>query len=416
MSSDLPYRITHVYLHQEVLGPPEPRQHGHYLVFWWQELALGHLFVSPEQPLLPAAYYPALATAIAPAVQHYAARQHSSSAPDQALLARGDVAGWRAGMQAVLAPLLPSALPPQVPVSVIICTRDRATLLQRCLTMLRALPCAPTQIIVVDNAPADPSTREVVAAFDQVLYVAEPRPGLDIARNTGIRAAQEAIITFIDDDVVVHPWLMYRVWEAFEEPAVVALTGLILALSLQTAAQLTFERAWSFNRGYVDKIYGPEYVQQAGAAPRVWEIGAGANMAFRRAIFDQVGYFDELLDVGAAGCSGDSELWFRILRHGFPVHYTPRAIVYHEHRRDMRGLKRQLFYYMRGHVAAALTQHAQLPLAGYQRYLFWEVPRYYAHRFKVGFPFFCSPTLWAELTGVVSGLFYYYRTRRPSSE
>jgi hypothetical protein len=39
---------------------------------------------------------------------------------------------------------------------------------------------------------------------------------------------------------------------------------------------------------------------------------AGANMAFRNAI-ESVNYFDDRLDVGAAGCSGDSEIWFRIL-------------------------------------------------------------------------------------------------------
>lgn len=221
--------------------------------------------------------------------------------------------------------------------------------------MLRTLLCAPTEILVVDNAPSDTSTQQVAQEFAEVIYIKGPRAGLDIARNTGIFAAQCPIVAFVDDDVVVDPLLLWRVWEAFQDPGTAAMTGLVITLELRTEAQLLFEEHWSFNRGYVDKYYGPEYMRAATSqAPPIWEIGAGANMAFRKSVFEQVGYFDERLDVGAAGCSGDSEMWYRILVHGHAIRYNPRAVVYHEHRKELDALKSQLFYYMRGHVASVL--------------------------------------------------------------
>jgi glycosyltransferase involved in cell wall biosynthesis len=310
-------------------------------------------------------------------------------------------------------------MPAQVPISVVICTRGRAEMLRRCLHMLRGLPCTAAEIIVVDNAPTDTSTRDVTAEFADVVYVCEPRPGLDIARNTGVRAVRYPVLAFVDDDVVVHHRLLYTVWEAFQDPSTAALTGLILTLQLQTEAQLLFEQQWSFNRGYVDKVYTSAYVQAAtNPAPRVWTIGAGANMAFRRAIFDEVGYFDERLGAGAAGCGDDSEMWYRILLHGHAIRYNPRAIAYHEHRRDMAGLKRQLYAYMRGHVAAALIQQDQQPESGYRHYLYHDLLNFYSSLLRIGFPFFRFRyrTLWAELRGLAAGTAFYYRHRHQPAE
>ena len=410
-----PYTITHIRLD----GPPAARPlpgpgRGSYLVFWWQELALGDVYLAPGEALTEAAYRAALQAAITPAVQHYARQHPAGHAPWATWLAEPDLGPWQAWMATIMPGWLPAALPPQVPVSVVICTRGRAAQLRRCLHMLHGLACQPTEIVVVDNAPTDTSTRDVCREFAEVVYREEPRAGLDIARNTGLMAAQGDVVAFVDDDVVVHPWLIYRVWKTFRDPSIAAMTGLVIALELQTEAQLIFEQHWSFNRGYVDKLYGPHYVRQATSpAPPVWEIGAGANMAFRKSVFEEIGYFDELLDVGAAGCSGDSEMWYRLLLHGHRIHYNPRAVVYHEHRTEIAGLKRQLFSYMRGHVAAALIQQAQQPQAGYARHVYRILPRYYLFLLRVGFPAFRfrSQTLLDEIKGLASGISFYRQHR-----
>ncbi len=126
-------------------------------------------------------------------------------------------------------------------------------------------------------------------------------------------------------------------------------------------------------------------------------------------MFEKTGYFDERLDVGAAGCNGDSEMWYRILLNGFEIMYNPRAVVFHEHRREMKGLKKQIFNYMRGFTAAALIQQSQQRNAGYRKHLFLKLPKYYLRMIIKGFPYYTSrySTIWNEMSGIISGLLYY---------
>ncbi len=403
-------------MHEPLVSPPLTRSQGNYLVFWWHEIALGQLFIEPNQEFTEEAYYSAVYAAIQPALRQYEQPHSLSSLSYSLWLHLINTDTWNAWMATALTVVLPISLPAEVPISVVICTRNRAAVLARCLKSLYAMPCRPKEIVVVDNAPTDNCTREIVQEFSGVVYIREPRIGLDIARNAGIVAAHCPVVAFIDDDVVVHPNLIFRIWETFHEPTTSAMTGLVIAAALQTEAQLIFEQHWSFNRGYVDKFYDESFLRPtAESAPRVWDIGAGANMAFRKSIFEEVGYFNELLDAGAAGCSGDSEMWYRILLHGHTIRYNPRAIVYHEHRKGMKELKRQLFYYMRGHAAAALIQHDQSPKVGYAKHTYFHLPKYYAHQIKIGFPYFRfrSRTLWAEVKGVAAGIAFYYRHRTP---
>ncbi len=293
-------------------------------------------------------------------------------------------------------------------ISVIICTRNRSEHLQQCLRSLENLACQPEEIIVIDNAPSDELTRDVVTQFPKVKYKREPRAGLDIARNTGAYMASCDVIAYVDDDVTLHPLWALRIWESFSDPQVAAVTGLVFATKLDTEAQQIFEKHWSFNRGYVEKIYNRSFFESSNT-PRVWEIGAGANMAFRKSVLNTTGYFDERLDVGAAGCNGDSELWYRILYKGYNIMYNPRVISYHDHRTDLPGLQKQIYNYMRGHVVASLIQQQQNSQAGYHQYVYGELPRYYLVLIKQGFPNFAFRyrTLFNEIKGIISGIAYY---------
>ena len=110
----------------------------------------------------------------------------------------------------------------------------------------------------------------------------------------------------------------------------------------------------------------------------MWRIGAGANTAFRRRVFERVGLFDERLGAGAAGCSEDSELWYRVLAEGGACLYEPRAVVHHHHRAEWPALLRQTRAYMRGHVAALFVQHRRWGHASNLRRVFVQLPRYFA--------------------------------------
>ena len=140
-------------------------------------------------------------------------------------------------------------------------------------------------------------------------------------------------------------------------------------------------------------------------------------MAFRKNVFEKVGYFDELLDAGKAGCNGDSEMWFRILSNGLEISYNPRVIAFHEHRRSMAELQKQIFHYMRGFTVAALLQQDRFPEAQYRRQLTRTIPVYHFKKMVLGFPRyrFGFSTISAEVRGVFAGFIYYAKNKKRAS-
>jgi glycosyltransferase involved in cell wall biosynthesis len=124
---------------------------------------------------------------------------------------------------------------------------------------LQKLRCRPTEIIVVDNASKDTKTKEVAQSFPGVLYVREDRVGLDVARNTGAKAASRPIVIYTDDDTLIHPDWVHHVVKTFEDPTIMAMTGLVLAQEINTEAQWIFEKFWPFNRGYIDKRFDQKF-------------------------------------------------------------------------------------------------------------------------------------------------------------
>lgn len=391
---------------------------GLYAVFWLDGVPMGDAYLPNERfPLTPSQVREIALGAIAPAVASYSTeperggRAGDDRVPDFLATTRSDPLRTHPDLNPRSEKPLPSR-----EVSVVVCTRERPEALRCCLTALMRLSPAPFEILVVDNAPSTDATRRVVAAFDGVRYVCESRLGLDIARNTGLHHTTGEIVAYTDDDVEVHTHWVRQLAAAFRGPEVMGVTGLTFPAHLDTEAQVLFEYYWSFNRGYQPVIFDAAFfAEHCRRGVPVWTIGAGANMAFRRKVFGQVGDFDERLDVGAAGCSGDSEMWYRVLAAGYTCRYEPSAVVFHHHRHALAALKRQLFYYMRGHVAALLVQYERHGHPGNLRRLA-SLPRYYAgllmQGMRAGFRGRYR-TLFQEIGGAISGLGFYLRCRQP---
>lgn len=420
MNKAAPYIIRSIQLdelHQAVPTVPEPVLR-YYFSYWWKKIPLGHLFVEQQEGYDAELWQKKVWEAIAPTIKFYQKKTGIWMGDIYLSFLQRNYATFNRNMDRLFSGYTDKKLPEMADISVIICTRNRSQDLRRCLHSLFAQTCLPSEVIVIDNAPADDSTYKVVKQFAKVIYYKEPRPGLSIARNAGIRLAGSPVIAFTDDDVILHPLWVYYVQESFAMSQVGAMTGLVIASSLNTESQQLFEKQYSFNRGYCDKLYDKTYFN-AGLAtgPRVWNIGAGANMAFRRSIFNAAGYFDERLGAGAAGCSEDSEMWYRILAKEFAIYYNPRAVGFHEHRKEANALQRQVFSYMRGHAAAALIQQSQIKEAGYRRYLYRMI-------FKSCMPllikrFFQSyerKMILIQLRGIFSGILFFARNKNKPSQ
>jgi len=314
--------------------------------------------------------------------------------------------------------------PPRATVTVAVCTRNRAAQLSGCLDALTRLdyPSELLDLLVIDNAPVDASTRDVVARYPRIRYVSEPAPGLDRARNTAARAARGEVIAYTDDDVSVDEGWVKSIAAAFdEEPHAMCVTGLVLPDEIDTDAQRLFERYGGFGRGFERAVYRVDVEGGQSAAARyggTGRFGTGANMAFRRRFFEAQGYFDPALDVGTpTNGGGDLEMFFRVLKSGAALVYEPRATVRHRHRREYADLKMQManngigFYsYLVRTAQAHPDERRQIVRLGVWWFWWWNVRRLLRSFVKpAAFP---RDLIVAELTGSLAGLRRYQRARR----
>lgn len=232
-------------------------------------------------------------------------------------------------------------------ITVAVCTRNRTEDLVVCLESLIKLDYPAIDLLVIDNAPSNDRSKKLVQTkFPNVRYVLEPRPGLDWARNRAIIESQGEIIAYTDDDVVVDPHWVSALTNIFtENDEIMAVTGLVAPYELETRAQILFEKYGGFGRGFERKWYRLDGLNNKKEKYHIGagQFGTGANMAFRRSLFDQIGHFDPALDVGTVtNGGGDLDMFFRVLQEGHTLVYEPRAIVYHRHRKHYEKLREQI--------------------------------------------------------------------------
>ncbi len=220
--------------------------------------------------------------------------------------------------------------PPRV--SVIMSTYNRGDLLEDAVrSVLDQDEATPAfDLVVVDNNSTD-HTRDVIERFARsdarVRYVFEPRQGLSHARNAGIHAATAPLVAFTDDDVRVNTDWVAAIVRAFaEHPEADMVGGRVLPLWPATPPAWLTRDHWS-PLALVD--YGDNPVTVTAARPLCL---VGANMAFRRTVFDLVGTYaaDVQRVKDGIGSLEDHEFELRLLRIGRRGVYDPRIVVHAE--------------------------------------------------------------------------------------
>jgi glucosyl-dolichyl phosphate glucuronosyltransferase len=220
---------------------------------------------------------------------------------------------------------------PQLVVSVVLCTRNRADLFDKAMASVVAqdFPRSAYEIVVVDNGSTD-HTAKVARRYAQmanVRYVLEPRVGLCVARNTGWRAAQAEIVALFDDDAIAQPGWLAAIAETFRRCGgdVGVIGGPVKPIWLaQRPDWLT------------DDIAGALTIVDWGADEkpivdlrREWLVGA--NMAAPKTVIAEVGGFHPWLDRVGANLlsSGDVHLQLEIFRRGYRCLYVPAMAISH---------------------------------------------------------------------------------------
>ncbi|MCR2827314.1 glycosyltransferase family 2 protein [Microbacterium sp. zg.Y909] len=258
-------------------------------------------------------------------------------------------------------PSVPAASRPEpTPITVVVCTRDRADMLRESLEAIRALEYPSYEVVVVDNAPATGETRDLLASqFPDFRYVREDAAGLSHARNAGLRAAQSAIVAFTDDDVSVDTQWLWAIAAGFSRgPDVACVTGVVPTGELRNEVQAYFDARVSWSKLTAARVFRLD--DPPSDLPMfpfcVGEFGTGANFAVRRAHMLELGGFDTALGAGTRTQGGeDLDMFLRVLYDGQAIAVEPAALVWHRHRDDLAALTAQAVGYGRGFGAWATT-------------------------------------------------------------
>ena len=256
---------------------------------------------------------------------------------------------------------------PNPEVTVIVCTLNRASALDRCLEHLAASGsqlAAAWEVIVVDNGSTD-DTPDVVTRWTELLpvsFLRENRRGLSVARNTGLRAAAGRITAFIDDDCIASREWLRAILAAHARLSGVAGIGGRVSLWVRSDLPVSL-------RDFDDAT---EIEDLQAVMSRL----IGCNFSARTDVLRAIGGFDQRLGTGTAAMSGeDLDLFYRMLRAGFRLSYDPAVHVFHAHGRTSNE---QLSQLMRGYLigrGACYAKHALRADRAIIRSAYWEIRR-----------------------------------------
>jgi GT2 family glycosyltransferase len=232
-------------------------------------------------------------------------------------------------------------LPARPLVSVIIPNRDEAGLLERCVASVRRSRYSPFEVLVVENGSR---LVETFACYRKL----ERQPGLRVLtwdrpfnysaiNNFAVARAAGEVLLFLNNDVeALGPDWVERLLEHALRPEVGA-----------AGAKLYFPDDTVQHAGVVVN-YFPVHHQvglprdSAGYHDRLVTVQnqsavTAACLMTRRAVFDEVGGFDEKFPVAF----NDVDLCLKMRRRGYLVVWTPHAELYH-HESATRGPSRTL--------------------------------------------------------------------------
>ncbi|MFA6553020.1 MAG: glycosyltransferase family 2 protein, partial [Patescibacteria group bacterium] len=161
-------------------------------------------------------------------------------------------------------------------ISVIIPTHNRLNRLQNCLRSVLALHHSDYEIIIVNDGSTD-GTRDWLDHLDdpkiKVIHHLK-NLGQSKARNTGIGLAGGTLLAFTDDDCIVDSTWLTELEKIFHNED----------------CGFVFGATYYISKHY--QGYFPERLTSNGGG--TWP--GGANIAYKKEIFEKIGTFDSMFD------------------------------------------------------------------------------------------------------------------------
>lgn len=278
------------------------------------------------------------------------------------------------------------------PVSVLVCTRDRAESLRKTIRAILESDFREFELHVIDQSSDDRSA-EVIKEFrydTRLCYTRTDTRGLSRARNLGLSLARPGIVAMTDDDCRVSPdWLTHMVSAFAVSERIAVVFGNVVPGK--------HDQSRGFIIGYLRTV--PFLASGISDKSRVE--GMGGCMGIRSEVWKALSGFDPMLGAGSRFPSADeTDFVIRALIAGYQVYETPRPCVLHEGFRSREESDRLIHGYLKG-IGAMLAKHVKcgsLPV--------FHVYRALALRWMFSHPvveYGFRPSRWVRLSGFIEG-------------
>jgi GT2 family glycosyltransferase len=209
-----------------------------------------------------------------------------------------------------------------VRITAIIPTFNRAGLLRKVLTDLRAQTLPVTEILVVDNGSGDESAA-VAESFDARVLRESANLGFCRAVNRGVGEATGEWLAILNNDVELPSDWLARLYAGAVESGARFATGKLLSVDDRTILDGSFDAlclggcAWRCGSGRKDDGLWDQ--------PRAIQFAPFTAALFRKSLFEEIGFLDESF----GSYLEDVDFGLRCAIHGYNGVYVPGAVAYH---------------------------------------------------------------------------------------
>jgi len=228
-------------------------------------------------------------------------------------------------------------------VSVVIPALNEERYINRCLVSVfeQDYPRDRMEVVIVDNGSTD-ATASIARQFP-VQLIREEQRGIARARNAGIRAARGEIVAFLDADCIAKPSWLRVLLSGSDDGKIGCFVGDILPM--QGGGLIS------------DYIHDRSLISQEVLLSSSPPVAAGANIAYRKSVFDEIGYFDEKFTEGE-----DGDLFWRFVKSKrFQYRFQRQAVVLHPHPSSVSVLLRRTFRTGKGIAMFRLKHRDDIP-------------------------------------------------------
>jgi len=206
-----------------------------------------------------------------------------------------------------------------VKVSIIIPTYNREEILPQTVDLMLQNNYPESELIVIHQKPNfSMEFKEFLKRTEnRIRYFTVDWTSVPKACNFGIGNARGEIVLMLDDDIIPDPELVSAHLRNYDDPKIGGVAGRI-----ESPHPVKFPE-------HVGRIggLGPKHETFVSSKRQFVETGRGANMSFRRELFQKLGGFDTGYIKNAHRF--ESDFCFRLRKLGYLIVYDPEARVEH---------------------------------------------------------------------------------------